>query len=181
MRERAVVSIELKHLRYVEAAECHGSFRKAAECLSVKQSNLGPPHSGARRTAWRSAVRINQWRRPSDVLKRPYEAIENGVINASDPSLKERIAELSAIRDQAHAVAQRVAGAMMPGCLEPDRPCLGQRQRRCATVPRAIDVEQLRASQGPMLRVLEVAQRRPHIGPCGSALRYRRPTWAFPP
>jgi len=37
-------------------------------------------------------------------LKRLYEAIENGVINAADPSLKDRIAELSAIRDQAHAM-----------------------------------------------------------------------------
>ncbi|GEM_PF-3157150 len=40
-------------------------------------------------------------------LKRLYEAIENGVINAADPSLKDRIAELSAIRDQAHADAER--------------------------------------------------------------------------
>lgn len=32
-------------------------------------------------------------------LKRLYEAIENAVINAADPSLKDQIAELSAIRD----------------------------------------------------------------------------------
>jgi site-specific DNA recombinase len=44
-------------------------------------------------------------------LKRLYEAIENGVINAADPSLKDRIAELSAIRDQAHADAERAAAA----------------------------------------------------------------------
>jgi DNA-binding transcriptional LysR family regulator len=34
------VSIELKHLRYAEPAERHGRFRKAAEFLSIKQSNL---------------------------------------------------------------------------------------------------------------------------------------------
>jgi DNA-binding transcriptional LysR family regulator len=34
------VAIELKHLRYVEAAARCGSFRKAAESLSLKQSNL---------------------------------------------------------------------------------------------------------------------------------------------
>ncbi|WP_089172919.1 LysR family transcriptional regulator [Bosea sp. AS-1] len=34
------MSIELKHLRYAEAAERHGSFRKAADSLAVKQSNL---------------------------------------------------------------------------------------------------------------------------------------------
>lgn len=34
------MSIELKHLRYVEAAERCGSFRKAADLLDVKQSNL---------------------------------------------------------------------------------------------------------------------------------------------
>lgn len=34
------MSIELKHLRYAEAAERCGSFRKAAESLAVKQSNL---------------------------------------------------------------------------------------------------------------------------------------------
>ena len=45
-------------------------------------------------------------------MKRLYEAIENGVINASDPSLKDRIADLSAIRDQAHADAERAAAAL---------------------------------------------------------------------
>jgi len=34
------MSIELKHLRYAEAAERCGSFRKAADSLAVKQSNL---------------------------------------------------------------------------------------------------------------------------------------------
>ena len=36
----ALVSIEIKHLRYAEAAERCGSFRKAADLLALKQSNL---------------------------------------------------------------------------------------------------------------------------------------------
>jgi len=36
----AAVSIELKHLRYAEVAERCGSFRKAADLLALKQSNL---------------------------------------------------------------------------------------------------------------------------------------------
>jgi DNA-binding transcriptional LysR family regulator len=36
----APVSIELKHLRYAEMAERCGSFRKAVDFLSLKQSNL---------------------------------------------------------------------------------------------------------------------------------------------
>lgn len=35
-----LVSIELKHLRYAEVAERCGSFRKAADLLAIKQSNL---------------------------------------------------------------------------------------------------------------------------------------------
>lgn len=34
------MSIELKHLRYADAAARHGSFRKAADSLALKQSNL---------------------------------------------------------------------------------------------------------------------------------------------
>lgn len=34
------MAIELKHLRYAEVAERYGSFRKAADSLSLKQSNL---------------------------------------------------------------------------------------------------------------------------------------------
>lgn len=38
--------------------------------------------------------------------------MQNGVINATDPSLKDRISELSAIRDQAHADVERAAAAL---------------------------------------------------------------------
>ena len=45
-------------------------------------------------------------------LKGLYDAIENGVINANDPSLKDRIAELATTRDQAGGDADRVAAAI---------------------------------------------------------------------
>ena len=45
-------------------------------------------------------------------LKRLYDAIENGVTDLSDLMLKDRIAELKAIRDQAHADIARAEGAM---------------------------------------------------------------------
>ena len=41
-------------------------------------------------------------------LKRLYQAIENGIADLSDPALKDRVAELAAIRDQARADADRV-------------------------------------------------------------------------
>ncbi len=40
-------------------------------------------------------------------LKRLYDAIENGVIDVSDPSLKDRIAELTTTRDQAKGDSER--------------------------------------------------------------------------
>src|SRR5215216_3868081 len=45
-------------------------------------------------------------------LKRLYDAIENGVADLSDPMLKNRIAELKAIRDQARADAERAEDAL---------------------------------------------------------------------
>jgi site-specific DNA recombinase len=45
-------------------------------------------------------------------LKRLYDAIENGVADLSDPMLKDRIAELKAVRDQARADAERAEGAI---------------------------------------------------------------------
>lgn len=43
-------------------------------------------------------------------LRRLYEAVENGVLVASDRMFRERVAELGAIRDQAEADAERIAG-----------------------------------------------------------------------
>ena len=45
-------------------------------------------------------------------LKRLYEAIENGVVNVADPSLRDRVSELTALRDQAQADAERAAAAI---------------------------------------------------------------------
>lgn len=45
-------------------------------------------------------------------LKRLYDAIENGVAYLTDPMLKDRIAELKAIRDQARADAERAEDAI---------------------------------------------------------------------
>lgn len=45
-------------------------------------------------------------------LKRLYDAIENGVVDVADPSLKDRIAELAAVRDQAQADAERATAAV---------------------------------------------------------------------
>ncbi|MBI3707387.1 MAG: hypothetical protein HY246_06880, partial [Proteobacteria bacterium] len=45
-------------------------------------------------------------------LRRLYEAIENGVVDMADPSLKDRIAKLTAVRDQAQADAERATSAV---------------------------------------------------------------------
>jgi hypothetical protein len=45
-------------------------------------------------------------------LKRLYDAIENGVTDLSDLILKNRIADLEAIREQARADAERAEGAI---------------------------------------------------------------------
>jgi len=44
-------------------------------------------------------------------LERLYHAIKKGVADIADPTLKGRIAELKAIRDQSHADAERAEGA----------------------------------------------------------------------
>jgi site-specific DNA recombinase len=44
-------------------------------------------------------------------LRRLYDAIENGVADLADPMLKDRVAELRAVRDQARADAERAEGA----------------------------------------------------------------------
>jgi site-specific DNA recombinase len=45
-------------------------------------------------------------------LKRLYDAIESGVADLDDPALKERIASLKAIRDQAQTDAERAAAML---------------------------------------------------------------------
>ena len=45
-------------------------------------------------------------------LKRLYDAIESGIADLADPSLKERVAELTAMRDQARIDAERARTAI---------------------------------------------------------------------
>ena len=45
-------------------------------------------------------------------LNRLYEAIESGMLSASDGSLKERVDELSRIRDQARLDAERIISSV---------------------------------------------------------------------
>ncbi len=45
-------------------------------------------------------------------LKRLYDAIENGIADLSDPMLKDRVAELKAVRDQARVDAERAQDAI---------------------------------------------------------------------
>jgi hypothetical protein len=45
-------------------------------------------------------------------LKRLYDAIENGIADLTDPMLKDRIAKLKAVRDQARADAERAEDAL---------------------------------------------------------------------
>ena len=64
-----------------------------------------------RRTAHVAALR----KRASEAdakLKRLYDAIENGIADLADPMLKDRIAELKAIRDQARIDAERAEDAI---------------------------------------------------------------------
>jgi site-specific DNA recombinase len=66
---------------------------------------------GKRRTAHIAELR----KRATDAdakLKRLYDAIGNGIADVSDPTLRERVTELKAIRDQARADAERAEGAL---------------------------------------------------------------------
>jgi hypothetical protein len=45
-------------------------------------------------------------------LKRLYDAIENGIADLSDPMLKDRVAELKAVRDQTRVDAERAQDAI---------------------------------------------------------------------
>jgi site-specific DNA recombinase len=66
--------------------------------------------------AERRAVHIAQLRKRAAEaeakLKRLYDAIENGVADLADPMLKERIAELKTVRDQARVDAERAQEAI---------------------------------------------------------------------
>ena len=65
-------------------------------------------------------------------LKRLYDAIEAGVANLDDPALKERVASLKAIRDQAQADADRAAAMLQSSAQQSITPQMVQRFARTA-------------------------------------------------
>ena len=74
-------------------------------------------------------------------LKRLYDAIENGVADLSDPMLKDRVAELKAIRDQARADAERAQEAIertgRPSHRRPSKRLPGRPASACGPNPAA--------------------------------------------
>ena len=65
-------------------------------------------------------------------LKRLYDAIEAGVADLDDPALKERIAGLKAIRDQAQADAERAAAMLEASGQQADHAAMVQKFARTA-------------------------------------------------
>ena len=65
-------------------------------------------------------------------LKRLYDAIEAGVADLDDPALKERVAKLKAIRDQAQADAARAAAMLETSTQQAITPRMVQRFARTA-------------------------------------------------
>ncbi len=65
-------------------------------------------------------------------LKRLYDAIEAGVADLDDPALKERVASLKAIRDQAQADAERAATMLESSAQQAVTPQMVQKFARTA-------------------------------------------------
>ena len=65
-------------------------------------------------------------------LKRLYDAIEADVADLDDPALKERIVSLKAIRDQAHADAERATAMLDSSAHQAITPQIVQRFARTA-------------------------------------------------
>ena len=65
-------------------------------------------------------------------LKRLYDAIESGVADLDDPALKERVASLKAIRDQAQADATRAAAMLETSSQQAITPHMVRRFARTA-------------------------------------------------
>ena len=72
-------------------------------------------------------------------LKRLYDAIEAGVADLDDPALKERIAGLKAIRDQAQADAERAAAMLKAQASRPITPQMVRKFARTARERMRID------------------------------------------
>jgi hypothetical protein len=110
------VSIELKHLRYAEVAERCGSFRKAADLLALKQSNLS---RRVRHLEEQLGValfeRTNGGVRPT-LAGRDFV---NGVRRALN--------ELQMVVDRAKAAGRGEAGYLMLASTPPCRPVISGR------------------------------------------------------
>ena len=72
-------------------------------------------------------------------MKRLYDAIEAGVADLNDPALKERVARLKTIRDQAQADAARVAAMLETSGQQAITPHLVQKFARAARERIGID------------------------------------------
>src|SRR5437660_9120076 len=90
-------------------------YRRASRNGVVQHSEIWPPIRREERAERRTAHIAELRKRASEAdakLKRLYNAIENGIVDLSDTMLKDRVAELKAIRDQARADAERAEGAI---------------------------------------------------------------------
>lgn len=103
-----LASIELRHLRYVEAAARYGSFRKAAEALHLQQSNL------SRR------IRDLEERLGAPLFERSSAGVQLTPAGQEFLSGARRVLhELANIVEAAHAVGARNSGQLTIGLHAP--------------------------------------------------------------
>ena len=89
-------------------------FRKGADGLAalVRETMGADPFSGAI-YVFRAIAELNRRITETDQrLNRLYDAIEAGIADLNDAALKDRVAALTAIRDQARADAERAQAAL---------------------------------------------------------------------
>jgi site-specific DNA recombinase len=84
-------------------------------------------------------------------LKRLYDAIENGIADLSDPILKDRIAELKAVRDQARIDAERAEDAIerLGPSITPQALKTFARQARSGCEPRGAATAAITCARSP--------------------------------
>jgi site-specific DNA recombinase len=102
----------------------HESVGTNAKCRDVRYTWLHRTKraDGARRSDRRREhiAELNKRAAEADLrLKRLYDAIETGVADLGDPGLKERIAGLKAIRDQAQADTMRAQAVLDSAARQP--------------------------------------------------------------
>ena len=103
-RDLGTLPVELKHLRYADAASQHGSFRKAADALGVKQSNLSRRiRTLEERLGYRLFERTNGGVRPTPVGRDFLQGA------------RRILDDLQAIVDAADAVARGATGQLRLG------------------------------------------------------------------